>query len=300
MMMSVVRIAVMALALTLSVRAFAQNAPKAADDNPVVARVNGSEIRRSDVLAAIEQLPQQYRQLPPQVLFSGLTTQLVDRKLLSQAASGAKLNNDPEVKKKLAAAEERIVQEVYLSKQIEKSLTEARLKARYEQMVKEQPPSEEIHARHILVDDEAKASKIIEQLKKGADFAALAKENSSGPSANSGGDLGFFSKEQMVPEFSAAAFALKDGQFTDKAVKTQFGWHVIKVEERRAARPPAFEEVRDDVRRDLAQEVVAELVAGLRAKAAIEQVNDEGKLVAVPKADAAPKATPAAPAGAKK
>ncbi|MCW5751452.1 MAG: peptidylprolyl isomerase [Alphaproteobacteria bacterium] len=283
------RAAAFALAVAVGVPAMtpaialAQGQAAPAED-PVVARVNGSEILRSEVLAAIEALPQQYRQLPMPVLYNGMLTQLIDRKLLSQAAVQAKLREDAEVKRRMVQAEERVLQEVFVTREVEKGLTDAKIKSRYDQLVKEQPPQEEIRARHILVDDEAKANRLVAELKKGTDFAKLAKDNSSGPSAASGGDLGFFTKEQMVPEFSEAAFALKAGSYTEKPVKTQFGWHVIKVEERRTAPPPAIEEMRDDIRRELAQEMIGEMVGGLRSKAKIERFDETGKPQPAPEA----------------
>jgi len=304
MQLSFVRAATVALALSLPFAALAQApagpAAKPGAEDPVVARVNGAEIKRSEVMATIEGLPAQYQQIPLPVLFNGVLTQLVDRKLMSQAAQAARLKDDAEVKRRMVLAEERVLQEVYLTREMEKGLTDDKIKARYEKMVKEQPPAEEVRARHILVDNEEKATKVIADLKKGGKFEELAKANSSGPSANNGGDLGFFKKEDMVQEFSDAAFALKPGQVTEKPVKSQFGWHVIKVEERRQAAPPALDQVRDDIRRDMAQEVVAQLLEGLRSKAKIEQFDETGKPAPAETKPAGPAAPGQQPPPAKK
>jgi peptidyl-prolyl cis-trans isomerase C len=247
-----------------------------AGEDVVVGRVNGVEIRRSEVMAVIETLPDQYRQLPGNYLFELVLTQIIDRKLMVAAAETAKLDDDPEVKQRLAMAREQALQEVWLSREIEKSVTEDKLRERYNKMIAEQPPEEEIRARHILVESEDAAKALIVELKKGADFATLAKSSSTGPSANTGGDLGFFKREDMVPEFTEAAFALKPGEYTETPVKTQFGWHVIKQEERRKAAAPDYEATKDALRRDATRDVVIALVEKLRADAKVEQFDPQG------------------------
>jgi peptidyl-prolyl cis-trans isomerase C len=162
-------------------------------------------------------------------------------------------------------------------------VTDAALKLRYDHDVAGKSGDLEIHARHILVPDEATAKKIIAELKKGGDFAALSKQYSKDPGASSqGGDLGFFKKGDMVPEFAAAAFALKDGEIAAAPVQTQFGWHVIQTIERRQAPPPAFEEARDDLRQRVVQETVQASIAKAKANVAVEKFNMDGS---------APKAT---------
>jgi peptidyl-prolyl cis-trans isomerase C len=242
----------------------------------VVGRVNGVEIRRSEVTAVIESLPEQYRQLPGNYLFDLVLTQIIDRKLMAAAAETAKLGDDPEVKQRIAMAREQALQEAWLGREIEKGVTEEKLRERHKKLVAEQPQEEEIRARHILVETEEAAKGLIAELKKGTDFAALAKSKSTGPSANNGGDLGFFKREDMVPEFTEAAFALKPGQYTETPVKSQFGWHVIKLEERRKAAPPDFEASKDTLRREVTREVVVALVEKLRAGAKVEQFDSEG------------------------
>ncbi len=243
----------------------------------VVGRVNGAEIRRSEVTAVMESLPEQYRQLPGNYLFDLVLSQIIDRKLMAAAAETAKLGDDPEVRRRLAMAREQALQEAWLGKEIEKGVTEEKLRDRYKKMVAEQPAAEEVRARHILVDNEDAAKALIAELKKGTDFATLAKTKSTGPSANNGGDLGFFKKEDMVPEFTEAAFNLKPGQYTEAPVKSQFGWHVIKVEDRRKAAAPEFDASREELRQTVTREVVVALVEKLRAGAKIEQLDADGK-----------------------
>ncbi len=247
-----------------------QMLPKTGD--PVVAKVNGVDIRRSEVLLTIEALPEQYRGVPPDALFVPVLERMIDGKILAQAAEKAKVADDPAVKKRLAATRERVLQDVYLTREVEKGLTDAKLRAEYDKSVKNQPPVEEVKARHILVKTEAEAKAAIEEVNKGADFAEVSKKRSTGPSANNGGDLGYFTKDQMVPEFANAAFALKKGEVTKTPVQTQFGWHVIKVEDRRAAPAPTFEEKREEIRTGLAEAAVQTVIGDLRKSAKVEQM----------------------------
>ncbi len=282
-MVSYIRVAVLALLCVGAGSAFAQT-PVPAVADPVVARVNGAEVRRSDVMLAIENLPQQYRQLPPEMLFGGVVSQIIDRKLVAQAAEKGKLGEDPVVKQRVASIRERVLQEAYLSREIDKEMTENNLRSRYEKQVKNAPGREEVHARHVLVQNEADAKAVIEDLRKGGDFAEVAKKRSSGPSAANGGDLGYFTREQMVPEFAEAAFAMKTGEVSAAPVKTQFGWHVIKVEDRRTAPPPSFEDSINDLRQEMAQELIQARMEALRKDAKIERFGPDGKpLPAEPK-----------------
>jgi peptidyl-prolyl cis-trans isomerase C len=181
-----------------------------------------------------------------------------------------------------------VLQHAYLEKKVRTEVTEAALKARYEQMLKTQPPEEEVHARHILVPTEAEAKAALEEIKKGADFAEVSKKRSTGPTAATGGDLGFFTKDKMVPPFAEAAFKLQPGQVTEAPVQTQFGWHIIKVEARRKAEPPKFEDVRGQVHEMMTGEVVEKVVADLRKGAKIETLDwpqDGGKLPTIAPAE---------------
>jgi peptidyl-prolyl cis-trans isomerase C len=275
-MSNLIRAGALALAVLAAAAASAQSVSKPPADDPVVARVNDSEIRRSDVLITIESLPAQYRQLPLEALFGTVLTQMIDRRLIAQAAEKSKLGDDAEVKRRLAGLRERVLQEIYLSNELEKALTDDKVRSRHEQLLKSQPAKEEVRARHILLASEADAKAVIDELTKGGDFAELAKSRSSGPSAATGGDLGYFAKDQMVPEFAEAAFAMKKGETSTAPVKTQFGWHVIKIEDRRQAAPPSFEERKDELRREMAQEMIVAIIDDLRKGAKIEQFSLDG------------------------
>lgn len=245
-------------------------------DDPVVAIVDGAPIQRSDVVEARGRLPAQMRQLPLQVVFELLLDSLINTKLVAEQAREQGLHEEEKIKRQMARIEDQILERAFLIRYIEKRVTEDVLQERYKKLVEETNDKEEISARHILVETEGKAREIIADLKKGEDFAELAEKRSTGPSASSGGDLGFFSADQMMPEFAEAAFALDKGEFTETPVKTQFGWHVIKVEDRRTAKVPAVEEVSESLRADLAREIGAAYIQGLREKVDVQRFKPDG------------------------
>jgi peptidyl-prolyl cis-trans isomerase C len=247
--------------------------PAKTADDPVVARVNGQPILRSAVVEFYNQLPPQMAQIPLEQIAPGIINELASRKLLSDAAEKAKLGDNPDVKKQLQSAREQVLQQAYLDRKVKEELTEAKMKARYDELIKQQPPEEEVHARHILVATEADAKAALEDVKKGTDFAEVSKKRSTGPTASTGGDLGFFTKDKMVPAFAEAAFKLQPGQVTETPVQTQFGWHIIKVEARRKSEPPKFEDVRSQVHDMMTGEVVEKVVADLRKTAKVETLD---------------------------
>jgi len=261
--------AALSAALALAWPATAAEEEAAEAEDPVVATVNGQEIFQSEVILAAQSLPPQY-QSQVNMLFPLLVERLIDMRLLSIAAEDAGLAEDDEVKQRLEVQKLDVMREVYLERQIAELVTDARVKERYDVFVAENPPEQEVNARHILLENEEDARAVIAELDGGADFAELAKERSTGPSSEQGGDLGYFTKEQMVPEFSEAAFALEKGGHSKDPVQTQFGWHVIKVEDRRTPEPPSFEEMEEQMHGEVTREVVAEMVEGLRAAADIE------------------------------
>jgi len=271
---------VFALALVAPLAAYAADAPQlqlapSATDDPVVAKINDTEIHKSDLLAAQKQLPQQYQQVPLEAIFPQLLDQVVNNKLLMDAAKEAKLDNDPEVKDRMAKVQEHVVEQVYIDRLLAKATSDDTLKALYQKSIKDAPAQEEIHGRQILLKDEAEAKAVIAQLDKGGDFIKIANEKNPNKDSN-GGDLGYFTKDAMPPEFGDAAFALKKGQYTKTPVKTQFGWHVIKVEDRRPAAPPSFDESKEKLANDAEKNTIDAKVAELRGKAKIEQFNLDG------------------------
>lgn len=270
--------------------AAATPAPK----DPIVATVNGQPIRLSELEVAQQSLPQQYRSMPLQAVFPALLDRIVDSKLVVQEGKKTKITDDPAFKKRLAFVEEQVLQDFWIQREIAKKVTAEKLRQRYEERLKSLPSEEEVHARHILVATEDEAKALIAEIKKGAAFDKLAKEKSTDKaSGTEGGDLGWFKKSDMVKEFADAAFDLKKGEMTETPVKTQFGYHVIQVEDRRKAPPPAYEELADQLREEMAREAVTAQLDLMRSGAKIEKFNIDGS-----KADIAPAkpATPAAPA----
>lgn len=274
-------VAVLALGLGVAAAvAPPAQAAAAADKDPVVAVVEGEEIRRSDLEMMKERMGRQIPQLatmPLEAVYGGLLERAIDQKLLAKAGREAGLADDPEVRQQLKEVENELIQRAYLSRAVEKRITEDDLKTLYQQFLKENPSEDEIKARHILLETEQEAKDVIARLDKGADFAELAKEKSTGPSGPRGGDLGWFTQGTMVPEFSEAAFGLKKGEITKTPVKTQFGWHVIKVEDRRKSAPPSFEEAKEDLRAQAAQKAVTDVLADLRKDAEVETFDLDGK-----------------------
>jgi len=248
----------------------AQSAPaqpaQAKTDDPVVARVNGKELHRSEVDAVQRSLAAQGQQMPPEALVD----RMVSGMLITEAGRKAKLQDDPEVKKKTEQYEDRLIQQTYISRAVEAAATDAKLHEQYDKFVKTQPGAEEVKARHILVATEDEAKAIIADLGKGADFATVAKQKSTDPAKDTGGDLGYFTRDSMVPEFADAAFKLGKGEYTKVPVHTQFGWHVIKVEDRRTAPPPSFEESKEELTNQIAREVIDAKVKALKDGAKVE------------------------------
>ncbi len=248
--------------------------------DPVVAKVNGQPIHLSDLKDAVQGLPDNLRGLPPMTLYPMLLDQMIDERALVAAARKSGLDKDPTVQRQMTAAEDRALQTAILSKEVGPTITDAALHARYDKDIAGKPGEEEVHAKHILVDSEDQAKKIIADLKGGADFATLAKQYSKDPgAAQQGGDLGFFKKDEMVPEFATAAFAMKPGQVSDQPVHTQFGWHVIMVVERRPAEAPSFDQAKEELRQKLIQEGVRKAVAEARAEVPVEKFNLDGSQV---------------------
>ena len=271
---------ILALAVSLSWA----DAGVRAEEDPVVAIVNGEKIAKSHLVEAQQLLPPQYQKIPLEQIFPLLVDSVIDTKLAAADARTRKLDKDPDFVSQMKRIEEQLLQRMVLQQEMEKGVTDAALKARYEKMTASMTDKEEVHARHILVKTEDEAKKIIEELDDGADFAELAKKKSTGPSGPNGGDLGFFGKGQMVPAFEKAAFGLDKGKFTGKAVQTQFGWHVIKVEEKRKAQVPGFASVEQQLRGELTQETGTAYVSGLRNTAKVERFDLDGKPLAQEKA----------------
>jgi peptidyl-prolyl cis-trans isomerase C len=266
------------LALTL-VMMTAGACMAAAQSDPVLAKVNGTEIHQSDLAVAEadigESLP---AEVSPDKRREVLLTYLVNVNLLAQAAEKQKAEQEPNFAKRIAFARKKVLVQTLMEQESKKATTDAAIKKFYDDKAK---PQTEVHARHILVETEEQAKDVEAQLKKGADFAELAKKLSKDPGSD-GGDLGYITKEQVVPEFGNVAFSLEKGKVS-APVKTQFGWHIIKVEDTRERKPPPLEAVKDQIKAKLTQEATEAMMQKLRADAKIEMTAE-----ATPAAPAAP------------
>jgi len=245
---------------------------RAQDANPVLAKVNGAEIRQSDLALAEEELGPSLAQMDPSTKRENVLAFLIDMKIVAKAAEDKKVENNEDFKKRLAFTRNRLLMDSLLATEGKAATTDDAMKKVYEEASKQITGEQEVHARHILVESEDDAKAVAAELKKGADFAELAKKKSKDPGASDGGDLGFFTKEQMVPEFSAVAFTLEPGKISDP-VKSQFGWHLIKVEEKRSRQAPSFEQVKPQIETYVTRKAQADYVAKLREAAKVERLD---------------------------
>ncbi len=261
------------LAQNASYKDMVQKAPY---NEQVVATVNGKSISVGDLVLAEEELFAMIGDMPQDQRMQALVGFLVDRSLASEAAKAAGISvNDPDVQVRLAFYTEKALQEIYVERQVAGAVSDEKVSAFYQVEIASKKPVEEVRARHILVASEDEAKKIVAELKAGADFEALAKEKSTGPSGPSGGDLGYFTADQMVPEFSAASFKLKPGGISEP-VKTQFGWHVIKLEDKRTQPVPAFNDIAPQITDHLMRQAQAKVYEELREEAKIEFIKPAG------------------------
>ena len=267
--------------------AFLFAAPLArAQDDPVVARVNGAEIRQSDLNVAEEEVGNQVAQMAPDAKREYLVSFLADMMLVAKAAEAKKIQDGADFKRRLNLARTKLLMEQFLQAEAKAAVTDAAMRKVYEEAVAQMSKEPEVRARHILVETEDEAKAVLAELKKGADFAELAKSKSKDPGSAEGGDLGYFTKDQMVPEFSEVAFKLDKGALSDP-VKSQFGWHVIKVEDKRERQAPEFDKVKDQLETYVVRRSQVEMITKLRQEAKIE------RLTAPPGAPAVPAAPPA-------
>ena len=280
-------------------QAAAPAASEAASPNDkVVARVSGADIRESDIAIAEEDLGSDLQNVPEDQRREQVIAYLADLIMASKAAEAAKLGDTPEFRRRLELNREKLLMGLQLQAIGKAALTDEAMRQVYDDATKSMRGQEEVRARHILVETEDEAKAILEEIKKGADFATVAKEKSKDPGASDGGDLGYFTKEQMVPEFSNVAFQMYNGQVSNP-IKTQFGWHIIKVEDKRQKPVPEFDKVKDQIEAFVTRKAQTEYVAKLREANKVERLDQPAKPAPAPAAPApAPSATPA-PAPAK-
>ena len=265
-------------------------APLQGQANPVVGSVEGHLIYLSDLGQALKTLPENLRGMPFDTVYPVLLDRMIDHEALVMMAERKGLDQTKAVQQQIQAATDQILEGAYLGQVAAPQVTEQAIRARYNQEFANRPATEEVRARHILVTTEAEARKVLEDLKKGADFATVARLVSKDPDAAKGGDLGFFRREQVWPAFADVAFSLQPGQIAPNPIKNEFGWHVIKVEERRLVAPPSYSEVHDQLKQELLAAAVQQAVANAKSQLAIHRFNLDGSEI-----DNGPKLDVAAP-----
>jgi len=283
-------LATAALAVALS---FSAGAPAFAQEDAVVAKVGDLEIRQSELDLAIANLDPQLQQLPEEQKRVAALSGAIDVKLLAQGAAEEGIGDTEEFKKRMDYIRDRELHNSFFRKHVVDAVTDHEVKARYEKEIAALPKQEEVHARHILVKTEDEAKEIIAELDAGKDFAELAKAKSEDSNKDDGGDLGWFSKGRMVPEFEEAAFGLEKGAYTRTPVKSQFGFHVIKLEDRRDVQPPALEQVEPQVRQLVMRDKYLALIEKAKDEQPVE-IMDETLRKGYEDVTKAPEADPAA------
>jgi peptidyl-prolyl cis-trans isomerase C len=275
----------------------------------VVARVNGIDIRESHLAMAEDDLGPELQQLPPDTRRDHLISYVADVLLISRAAEERNLQNSDDFKRRLAFLRTKLLMGSLLQDHARTAVSDEALRKVYDEQIRPAGATEEVRARHILFRAdpkdakaleaaEQKARAALERIKKGEDFAAVAKELTEDPSGKeNGGDLDYFTKDQMVPEFANIAFQMQPGQISNP-IRTPFGWHIIKLEDRRNRPVPEFEKVRDQIAAFVVRRAQTELIAQLRERAKIERLDAKGNVISPPPANApaASTAPPAAPA----
>lgn len=246
--------------------------------NPVVAKVDGKDITRVDVYRFIQTMPANMQQLPATQVYPVAMEQVINTRLVQNKADNADIENSPEFQKEMDIARQQIMRNLFLQEQVDAKIDEGKIKKEYEEFLKTLPDVEERRARHILVDTEEKAKAIVERLKKeDADFGKLAAEVSIGPTKSRGGDLGYFAKPEMVPEFANAAFGMEKNSILETPVKTQFGWHIIQLVDIRQRAKPTYEQFAPSAVAEMRREILSDLIDKWRKQAKVEQFDINGE-----------------------
>ncbi|MGE0502485.1 MAG: peptidylprolyl isomerase [Rhizobiaceae bacterium] len=243
----------------------------APDPNAVIATIDGQDITEADLALAASELDEQFARLPEEQKRAAALSALIEIRLMAADAAKKGIDKDETFVRRMELLRQRALHAAVIEQTIVGTITEADIRARYDKHVAETPPVNEVKARHILVETKEEADAIIKRLDAGEDFETIAKEVSKDPgSGANGGDLGWFGPGQMVPEFEQAAFALEVGAHSKEPVQSQFGFHIIKVEDKRQQQPPAYEQVKDQFRTMLIRERYFALVSELRGAATID------------------------------
>ena len=244
-----------------------------AQNIPIVANVNNEDISLETIIHAMNELPPEIQSQPFMSYYEDLLERVIDIKLFAQEGKKMKLNEEPSVRAAIDFVIEKVLMQAFLSKYVQENIKEENLKVSYNNFIADETSREEIKASHILMDTESEAIDVIKMLIDGDDFAELAKNKSTGPSGPSGGDLGWFKRGQMVPPFEKAAFSLNKNEITQIPVQTQFGWHVIKIFDKRIPEAPSYESMKNKLIQDLERKIVSKKIQDLRNDALIEKLS---------------------------
>ena len=244
-----------------------------AQNIPIVANVNNEDITLETMIHAMNELPTEIQSQPFMSYYEDLLERVIDIKLFAQEGKKIKLDEDPSVRAAINFVIEKVLMQAFLSKYVQENIKEENLKSSYNNFIADETSREEIKASHILIDTESEAIDVINMLNDGDDFAELAKNKSTGPSGPSGGDLGWFKRGQMVPPFEKAAFSLNKNEITQIPVQTQFGWHVIKIFDKRIPEAPSYENMKSKLIQDLERKIVSKKIQDLRNDALIEKLS---------------------------
>ena len=244
-----------------------------AQNIPIVANVNNEDISLETMIHAMNELPPEIQSQPFMSYYEDLLERVIDIKLFAQEGKKMKLNEEPSVRAAIDFVIEKVLMQAFLSKYVQENIKEENIKASYNNFIADETSREEIKASHILMDTESEAIDVINMLNDGDDFAELAKNKSTGPSGPSGGDLGWFKRGQMVPPFEKAAFSLNKNEITQRPVQTQFGWHVIKIFDKRIPEAPSYENMKSKLIQDLERKIVSKKIQDLRNDALIEKLS---------------------------
>ena len=257
-------------AAALSVTVLTASLPALSQERIAVATLDGEAIHLDEIIAVAETLPAEYQQQGIAALYPQLVDEVVNARLAAVAGRASGIDKDEDIAAAIKAAADRVIAESYITRRVNEQLTNEAIQTAYDAYVDDTASREQVTASHILVETEDEAKAVIAQLNDGADFAALAKEKSTGPSGPNGGELGSFGRGQMVPAFETAAFSMPAGSYSETPVQTQFGWHVIKVDDKGIEDAPSLEDMRDQLVANLSRQSFSRIVEELRVGSSLE------------------------------
>ena len=264
---------IISLILSLTLISIIFTKPAQTQEIPIVANVNEEKISLETMIHAMNELPPEIQSQPFMSYYEELLERVIDIKLIAQEGKKISLEKEPSVKAAIDFVTEKVLMQAFLSQYVKKNISEESLMASYNNYIADETSREEIKASHILLDTQNEAVEVIKMLNNGDNFAEVAKNKSTGPSGPSGGDLGWFKRGQMVPPFENAAFSLGKNEISQKPIRTQFGWHVIKVFEKRIPQAPSYENMKNNLIQDLERKIVSKKIQDLRNNALIEKLS---------------------------